>query len=68
MHQRHSNSKTACPECNGFGRIVRGFGTSIRELKAMIDAGLGDLPIDTAEVECKECLGTGKRFPRPQAK
>lgn len=62
--QKCTDPTRFCDVCNGFGYVVRGFGTDIAAVRAMIDAGLGDRPIETAEVECSTCRGTGLRRPQ----
>jgi DnaJ-class molecular chaperone len=59
--QKCSDPAKFCDACNGFGYVVRGFGLHPIQVKAMVEAGLGDEPIDTAEVECKACAGSGRR-------
>jgi hypothetical protein len=54
----------ACDVCNGFGFVVRMPNIDMATLEASINAGLGDKPIETAEVNCIGCAGTGRLTPR----
>jgi DnaJ-class molecular chaperone len=61
--QKCTDPAKFCDACNGFGVIVTAPNLGgMAEMKALIDAGFGDKSIETAEVECKRCLGTGRRM------
>jgi hypothetical protein len=62
MHrQKVREAHLACDVCNGFGYVTRAPNLDMATIEAMVKAGLGDKPVETVEVECKACVGTGKR-------
>jgi hypothetical protein len=66
-HQKCRDPERFCAECNGFGVIVKAPNVGhIDSIKALIDAGVGDVPIETVEVMCSACRGTGERLSQPK--
>ena len=62
--QKCSNPERFCDACNGFGFVVTAPNIDMASVQAMVDAGLGRRLIETAEVECRKCGGTGEDWRR----
>jgi hypothetical protein len=64
--QKCADPKRLCDSCNGFGYMAMALNLpSMVEMEALMKAGFGDKPIETVEVECKFCGGSGRRMPHP---
>lgn len=66
--QKCSDPTKFCDTCNGFGYIKTMPNLDMPAIEALVKGGLGNKPVEISEVECRPCLGTGKRIqPDPRA-
>jgi hypothetical protein len=59
--QKCSDPAKFCDACNGFGYVTSMPNLNMPVIEALVKGGLGDKPVEVAEVECKACSGTGER-------
>ncbi len=61
--QKCTDPAKFCDRCNGFGYVTHMPNLGMPEIDALVRAGFGGKPVETAEIECKTCGGTGRRLP-----